>query len=73
MPVWSPDGSRIAFKSDRSGQMAFYQKSSSGTGGEEVFHRAGPYYFRLSFAWLDRWAFVYGMAQTGASTGATGC
>ena len=36
MPVWSPDGSRIAFKSDRGGQMAFYHKSSSGTGAGEV-------------------------------------
>ncbi len=71
-PVWSPDGSRIAFKSDRSGQMAFYHKSSSGTGGEEVFHRAGPYYSQTPFAWLKDGTFLYGMAQTGASNRSQG-
>jgi Tol biopolymer transport system component len=33
--VWSPDGSRIAFSSDRKGQPILV-KSSSGTGGEEI-------------------------------------
>ena len=37
MPVWSPDGSRIAFKSDRSGEMSFYDKSSNASGDEKMF------------------------------------
>jgi serine/threonine protein kinase/WD40 repeat protein len=35
-PVWSPDGSRIAFSSDRNGGVNnIYQKLSSGTGSDE--------------------------------------
>jgi serine/threonine protein kinase len=35
-PIWSPDGSRIAFESNRKGQRDLYQKSSSGAGAEEL-------------------------------------
>jgi eukaryotic-like serine/threonine-protein kinase len=35
-PIWSPDGSRIAFGSLRNGKWGIYQKSASGTGGEEL-------------------------------------
>jgi Tol biopolymer transport system component len=35
-PVWSPDGSRIAFSSSRKGQGALYQKPSSSAGIEEA-------------------------------------
>ena len=34
-PIWSPDGSRIAFSSNRGGQVNLYQKLSNGTGNEE--------------------------------------
>ena len=36
MPVWSPDGNRIAFSSNRDGQYDLYQKPASGIGNEEV-------------------------------------
>ena len=36
MPVWSPDGSRIAFASDREGITNIYQKLSSGASDEEL-------------------------------------
>ena len=36
IPVWSPDGKRIAFASNRDGRFDLYQKSSSGVGEEEV-------------------------------------
>ena len=35
-PVWSPDGSRIVFTSDRDGTSNLYQKNSSGAGSEEL-------------------------------------
>jgi Tol biopolymer transport system component len=33
-PVWSPDGSRVVFDSNRNGKRNLYQKASSGAGGE---------------------------------------
>jgi Tol biopolymer transport system component len=35
--VWSPDGSRIVFASDRSGRYNIYQQSIGGVGEEELF------------------------------------
>ena len=35
LPIWSPDGSRILFASDRDGSGTLYQKSASGAGNEE--------------------------------------
>jgi serine/threonine protein kinase len=36
LPIWSPDGSRIVFASNRDGPIDLYQKSANGAGGEEV-------------------------------------
>jgi eukaryotic-like serine/threonine-protein kinase len=35
-PIWSPDGSRIVFDSNRKGHRDLYVKSSNGAGGEEL-------------------------------------
>jgi roadblock/LC7 domain-containing protein len=35
IPVWSPDGTRIVFRSSRTGQFDIYQKLASGAGEEE--------------------------------------
>lgn len=35
-PLWSPDGTRIVFNSDRDGAMNLYQRAVSGAGGDEV-------------------------------------
>jgi serine/threonine protein kinase len=35
-PVWSPDGSRIAFSSDRRGQRDIYQTMADGSGREDL-------------------------------------
>lgn len=39
-PVWSPDGSRIAFSSNRGGASGLYQMLSSGAGREELLLQA---------------------------------
>ena len=36
IPVWSPDGSRIVFASNREGVLNLYQKPASGAGKEEL-------------------------------------
>ncbi len=40
-PVFSPDGSRIAFSSSRKGRRDLYQKLASGTGDEELLLESG--------------------------------
>jgi Tol biopolymer transport system component len=35
-PVWSPDGSHVAFRSNRSGKFDLYQKPSNGAGDDEL-------------------------------------
>lgn len=40
MPLWSPDGSRIAYASLRSGKWGLYQTLSSGSGAEEPLHES---------------------------------
>jgi len=37
-PVWSPDGSRIAFNSDRMGRTAIFMKPSNGVQAESLFY-----------------------------------
>jgi serine/threonine protein kinase len=39
-PLYSPDGSRIVFASNRAGSEDLYQKASSGTGKEEVIFKS---------------------------------
>lgn len=38
-PTWSPDGSRLAFASNRDGQYGIYVRPVSGVGREELLHR----------------------------------
>jgi len=40
-PIWSPDGSRIAFFSQRDGVNAIYAKASNLVGGEELLYKEG--------------------------------
>jgi len=35
LPVWTPDGKRIVFASDREGHRGIYWKAADGTGTEE--------------------------------------
>jgi Tol biopolymer transport system component len=36
LPIWSPDGARVAFSSTRRGNLDLYVKSASGTGTEDL-------------------------------------
>ncbi len=40
LPVWSPDGARIAFSSSRDGPDSIYQKVASGAGSDELLLKA---------------------------------
>lgn len=35
-PVWSPDGTRIVFSSNRTGRVSLFQKNVNGVGGEQL-------------------------------------
>lgn len=39
-PLWSPDGSRLVFASNRSGHFDLYQKASNGTGDDELLFKS---------------------------------
>ena len=39
-PIWSPDGSRIVFGSNREGTVNLYQKLSSGAGNDELLFKS---------------------------------
>ncbi len=49
-PIWSPDGSRIVWGSNRSKVRDLYQKDSSGAGSEEVLFRSGSAKFSTDWS-----------------------
>jgi len=49
-PVWSPDGSRVAFSSSVRGHYDLYLKSSEGTGTEELLFESGENKFPTSWS-----------------------
>ncbi len=48
-PIWSPDGTRIVFSSQRSGAGDLYSKLASGTGGEELIETSMT--FKIPGSW----------------------
>jgi serine/threonine protein kinase len=66
MPLWSPDGSRIVFRSDRGQGTAMYQKASSG-GAEEMLltpEGGSPESSLQPLAWSgDGLSLVYGKSS----------
>ena len=62
-PVWSLDGRRIAFKSDRNGEVRFYWKPADGSGPEELLlapPSEGRMHDRTLYAWLNDGTLIYG-------------
>jgi len=56
LPVWSPDGNRVMFASDRSGAPDLYRKPASGTGDDELVLRETN--FRMPTSWSSDGRFV---------------
>jgi Tol biopolymer transport system component len=48
-PIWSPDGSRMVFGSNRDGTVNLYQKPSSGAGNDELLFKSD--YSKLPTDW----------------------
>jgi Tol biopolymer transport system component len=70
-PVWSPDGTWVAFSSNRSGQYAVYRKLASGAGQDELLYEdkqanIAPTDWSPDGHWL---ACVYGASGKSAGTG----
>jgi len=62
-PVWSPDGSRIAFASFRSGKWGIYQKASNGVAKEELLLESAVRVAPLSWT-PDGQALTYNVVDT---------
>jgi Tol biopolymer transport system component len=57
--IWSPDGGRVLFASDRAGQTDLYMKSSNGVGAEEAVFTGPPN--KLPLTWSpDGQSVLYG-------------
>ncbi|MCG3160941.1 MAG: Serine/threonine-protein kinase PknD [Acidobacteria bacterium] len=55
-PVWSPDGSRIAWCSNREGVANLYQKAASGAGQDELLLKSA--YSKFPIAWAPDGKFL---------------
>lgn len=49
-PVWSPDGSRLVFSSDREGPRNIYQKNATGAGKEELLLKTDANIFPVDWS-----------------------
>ena len=50
-PIWSPDGARVLWVSQRNGSLGFYVKAATGSGGEELITRSSPTLLGLPTDW----------------------
>ena len=64
-PVWSPDGSEIAFLSDRNGSFDIFVKSTAGTGTAKQLLRAPGNQWALDWSRDGRWLIYLDGANAG--------
>lgn len=57
--VWSPDGSHLAYASNRKGHLDIYQKSTTGVGNEELLFESNFEKFPQSFSTDGRYLLYY--------------
>ena len=66
MPIWSPDGSRIAFNSNRTGQFDLYEKLASGAGADALLVASDQFKAPTSWSADGRFLLYYSLdPQTG--------
>ena len=58
-PVWSPDGSRMVFSSNREGAFDLYSKSTNGAGQDELLLKRGNPKYPTSWSADGRWLLYY--------------
>jgi len=62
--IWSPDGSRIVFNSNRQGRFNLYQRASDGAGGEELLLEDNLN--KVPLSWSPDGRFILYMTDIGA-------
>jgi len=62
-PIWSHDGSRILFTSNRSGVYDLYEKPSTGAGDEQLFYKSGEGKATNSWSPDGRFLIYYSIGQ----------
>jgi Tol biopolymer transport system component len=68
VPAWSPDGTRLAFISNRKGHFDIYQKASDGSGTEKVLFADST--DKIYLSWLpDGQSLLYGTNNATPGTG----
>jgi eukaryotic-like serine/threonine-protein kinase len=67
MPIWSPDGGRIAFTSSRDGDWDLYQKAASGGGEEELLLKSNEGKFPSHWSWDGRFIAYTNQSTKGGS------
>ena len=62
-PLWSPDGSRLVFTSNRGGTFDLYQKRLKGAGAEELFYKSTEGKGPTSWSKDGRFLLFYSVGQ----------
>ncbi len=64
MPVWSPDGARLVFASNRAGQLALFEKAADGTGEARELFRSDAENRAISWSQDGRYLTFYRLDPT---------